>query len=154
MPGLAGLPEDEAGWYTATGGNHQPDSWSFRVHSRSIGTHSEPKRFLQAYLYAKSAGGLRLIEFPYGMSFTARHPETGATVAYDLDTWNEIEVRANTAAGRIELWVNGMPTVRLHDVVFTATGEAFVSQIIAETFYNGTPEQTHDIRFRNIRLIA
>jgi hypothetical protein len=154
LPGIAGLPPQQTGWQTATGGDQRTDSWSLRIHTRhpraSHFGQPRPQRFLDAYLYAQSAGGKRIGDHRFGMSFplTDTTRESGRSLRFDLDRWNEIELRVRMnsrgrADGIVEVWLNGVKGVALTDVRFTVDDAVGINQLIAETFYNA-PGATRD----------
>jgi regulation of enolase protein 1 (concanavalin A-like superfamily) len=157
LPGLAGLQPHEGGWRTATGGDQRTDSWSLRVHTRhprsSYHGVARPERFLEAYLYAQSAGGKRIGDHTWGMSFplTTTTASTAASLPFPLDRWNTIEMRVKMhtpgrSDGIVELWLNGVKGVSLTDVRFTLSDDVGINQLIAETFYNDPgAARTHGI---------
>jgi hypothetical protein len=153
LPGIGGLPDHQGGWDTASGGNQKRDSWSLRVHTRTPGVYAgtdRPARFLDAYLYARSAGGKKVEGDVWGMSFplTETGRPGGRALTFELGVWNTIEMHVvmntpGTDDGLVEMWLNGVRGVSLHDVRFTGTDAVGINQILAETFYDAHNGHAH-----------
>jgi hypothetical protein len=163
LPGIAGLPDRDGGWATATGGDQRSDSWSLRLHVRhpraSYYGQPRPQRFVEAYLYAQEGGGKSIADHSWGMSYTLTDTtrESGKSLALPLDRWNHVEMRVRMnsrgqADGRVEVWLNGVKGVSLRDVRFTLTDGVPINQLIAETFYNSGARNDHSIDLARMRL--
>src|SRR5690606_18539010 len=86
LPGLGGLPDSQSGWYTSTGGDMKPDSFSARLHVRPSSEYSVGYPYLDAYIYAWHAAGKNYGDAGY---------EYGISIPFTTDANNQLRSGKN-----------------------------------------------------------